>query len=194
MYSRGISHFLIAKQLIEEGIKGKLWHDSVIGKIIRNSVYKGDYILNRGKKTEKYYKDACPRIVDDELWDYCQAQAPKDLRHYKRDKEYIFLQKLNCPTCGRILAGGATHKIKNDKWYFYYRCEDCKNSIKEETIEDSVKVLLSDILEYDNVVNEFFLPVLKYKLDNPKQELEKELKSLNNKKIELEKHILIQYL
>lgn len=67
------------------------------------------------------------------------------------------------------------------------------NIIKEETIEDSVKVLLSDILEYDNVVNEFFLPVLKSKLDNPKQELEKELKSLNNKKIELEKHILIQY-
>lgn len=46
------------------------------------------------------------------------------------------------------------------------------NIIKEETIEDSVKVLLSDILEYDNVVNEFFLPVLKSKLDNPKQELD----------------------
>ncbi len=27
------------------------------------------------------------------------------------------------------------------------------NIIKEETIEDSVKVLLSDILKYDNVVN-----------------------------------------
>ena len=61
------------------------------------------------------------------------------------------------------------------------------NIIKEETIEDSVKVLLSDILEYDNVVNEFFLPVLKSKLDNPKQELEKELKSLNNKKDRIRK-------
>lgn len=30
---------------------------------------------------------------------------------------------------------------------------DCKNNIKEETIEKSVKTLLSDILEYDNVVN-----------------------------------------
>ena len=28
------------------------------------------------------------------------------------------------------------------------------NIIKEETIENSVKTLLSDILEYDNVVNE----------------------------------------
>ena len=49
------------------------------------------------------------------------------------------------------------------------------NIIKEETIEDLVKILLSDILEYDNIVNKFFLPVLKSKLDNPKQELEKEL-------------------
>lgn len=104
-----------------------------------------------------------------------------------RTQTYIFLQKLRCPKCGRILAGGATHKIKADKWYFYYRCEDCKNNIKEETIENSVKKLLSDILEYDNVVNEFFLPVLKSKIDNPKEQLEKELKSLNNKKERIRK-------
>ena len=61
------------------------------------------------------------------------------------------------------------------------------NNIKEETIEDSVKTLLSNILEYDNVVNEFFLPLLKSKLDNPKQELEKEFKSLNNKKDRIRK-------
>ncbi len=32
-----------------------------------------------------------------------------------RTQTYIFLQKLRCPKCGRILAGGATHKIKYDK-------------------------------------------------------------------------------
>lgn len=104
-----------------------------------------------------------------------------------RTQTYIFLQKLRCPKCGRILADGATHKIKADKWYFYYRCEDCKNNIKEETIEKSVKKLLSDILEYNNVVNEFFLPVLKSKINNPKEQLEKELKSLNNKKERIKK-------
>ena len=30
------------------------------------------------------------------------------------------------------------------------------NIIKEETIENSVKTLLSDILEYDNVVNKMY--------------------------------------
>ena len=93
-----------------------------------------------------------------------------------RTQTYIFLQKLRCPKCNRILAGGATHKIKADKWYFYYRCENCKNNIKEEVIEESIKNTLSDILEYDNVVNEFFLPMLKNN-----NEKDKEIISLKNK-------------
>ena len=128
------------------------------------------------------------------MWDNCQVQKKKNQKNYMRTQTYIFLQKLRCPKCGRILAGGASHKIKSDKWYFYYRCEKCKNNIQENKIEEKIKNLLSDIMEYDNVVNEFFLPVLKAKIDNPKEQLEKELKSLNNKKIELEKHILMNYL
>lgn len=65
-----------------------------------------------------------------------------------------------------ILAGGASHKIKADKWYYYYRCEKCRGNIREHEIEDSIKELLSDIFEYDSVVNEFFLPVLQNKIDN----------------------------
>lgn len=42
-------------------------------------------------------------------------------------------------------------------------------------------------MEYDNVVNEFFLPVLKSKVDDPKIELENELKKLNNKKERIRK-------
>jgi len=110
----------------------------------------------------------------------------KELRNYKRDKEYLFLQKLRCPKCGRILGGNATRK-KNGKVYYYYQCNVCKITIKETKIEDAVKTLLADILEYDNVVNEFFLPVLKSKIDNPKEELSKELKKLNNKKERIKK-------
>lgn len=99
-----------------------------------------------------------------------------------RSQTYIFLQKLKCPKCNRILAGRATHKIKADKWYYYYGCENCKNNIKEQEIEESIKRILNDIMEYDNVVNEFFLPVLKSKIDNPKEKLEKEINSLEKKK------------
>ena len=127
------------------------------------------------------------KMLSKELWESCQVQKKKNQKNYMRTQTYIFLQKLKCPKCGRILAGGASHKIKSDKWYFYYRCENCKNNIHENKIEEHIKTLLADILEYDNVVNEFFLPVLKSKVDDPKIELENELKKLNNKKERIRK-------
>ena len=83
------------------------------------------------------------------------SKEEKSKELYENSNLYIFLQKLRCPKCGRILAGGASHKIKADKWYFYYRYENCKNNIHKDKIENKIKVLLADILEYDNVVNGF---------------------------------------
>lgn len=47
--------------------------------------------------------------------------------------------------------------------------------------------MLSDIFEYDSVVNEFFLPVLQNKIHNPKEDYEKEITNLNNKKVRIRK-------
>ena len=74
------------------------------------------------------------------MWDNCQVQKKKNQKNYMRTQTYIFLQKLRCPKCGRILAGGASHKIKSDKWYFYYRCEKCKNKIQENKIEKRLRI------------------------------------------------------
>ena len=52
-----------------------------------------------------------------------------------RTQTYISLQKLKCPKCGIMLASDATNKVKANKWHFYYRCEDCKNNIKEKDNE-----------------------------------------------------------
>ena len=188
LYFEGNSYSTIANILNKEKVLDKTnWRDVRILKILSNEIYKGDYVSGKTLNKPVYYENVVEPIVSKELWENCQAQKKKNQKNYMKTQTYIFLQKLRCPKCGRILAGGATHKIKANKWYFYYRCEDCKNNIKEETIENSVKKLLSDILEYDNVVNEFFLPVLKSKIDNPKEQLEKELKSLNNKKERIRK-------
>lgn len=188
LYFEGNSYSTIANIFNKEKVLYKTdWRDVRILKILSNEIYKGDYVSGKTLNKPVYYENVVEPIVSKELWENCQAQKKKNQKNYMRTQTYIFLQKLRCPKCGRILAGGATHKIKADKWYFYYRCEDCKNNIKEETIEKSVKKLLSDILEYDNVVNEFFLPVLKSKINNPKEQLEKELKSLNNKKERIRK-------
>ena len=103
-----------------------------------------------------------------------------------RTQTYFFLQKLKCPKCGRILAGGATHKVKNDKWYFYYRCEDCKNNIKENKIEEAIMHILNDVFEYDSVVNELFT-IEKFKEETEKLDnLIKELKEkiISNQQVE----------
>ena len=54
------------------------------------------------------------------------------------------------------------------------------NIIKEETIENSVKTLLSDILEYDNVVNEMYY-------DNVLDDDDIEELDLNKEKDDLER-------
>ena len=188
LYFEGKSYFNIATIFNEEKVLGKTnWCDTGILRIIANEVYKGDYVHGKRTNHPTYYKDVVEPIVSKELWESCQVQKKKNQKNYMRTQTYIFLQKLKCPKCGRILAGGASHKIKSDKWYFYYRCENCKNNIHENKIEEHIKTLLADILEYDNVVNEFFLPVLKSKVDDPKIELENELKKLNNKKERIRK-------
>ena len=188
LYFEGKSYYNIATIFNEEQVLGKTnWKDTGILRIISNEVYKGDYVHGKRTNHPTLYKDVVEPIISKEMWENCQVQKKKNQKNYMRTQTYIFLQKLKCPKCGRILAGGASHKIKSDKWYFYYRCENCKNNIHENKIEDKIKNLLADILEYDNVVNEFFLPVLKSKVDNPKEQLEKELKNLNNKQDRIRK-------
>lgn len=188
LYFEGRSYYNIATIFNDEQVLGKTnWKDTGILRIISNEVYKGDYVHGKRTNHPTLYRDVVEPIISKEMWENCQVQKKKNQKNYMRTQTYIFLQKLKCPKCGRILAGGASHKIKSDKWYFYYRCENCKNNIHENKIEDKIKVLLADILEYDNVVNEFFLPVLKSKVDNPKEQLEKELKNLNNKKERIRK-------
>ena len=187
LYYEGNSYQTIANIYNEEKVFRKTnWCDSTILRILENEIYKGDYV--HGKKTNNptHYENVVEPLVSKELWEECQVQKRKNSRNYKRDKEYLFLQKLRCPKCSRILGGNATRK-KNGKVYYYYQCNNCKITIKEPKIEETIKTMLADILEYDNVVNEFFLPVLKSKLENPKEELSKEIKKLNNKKERIKK-------
>ncbi len=188
LYFEGLTYNTIAKLFNKEKVLDKTnWCDTGILKIISNVIYKGDYIQGKTTRNPRYFPDVVEPIVSKELWDSCQVQKKKNQRNYMRSQTYIFLQKLKCPKCGRILAGGASHKIKADKWYYYYRCEKCRGNIREHEIEDSIKELLSDIFEYDSVVNEFFLPVLQNKIHNPKEDFEKEITNLNNKKVRIRK-------
>ncbi len=135
LYFEGNSYQTIANIFNEENVANKKWRDNTILQMIENPIYKGDFI--HGKRTGKptYYENVAPPLVSKEMWESCQVQKKKNSRNYMRYKDYLFLQKIRCPKCGRILGGKATYKKKNDKIYYYYGCEKCKNNIKEDKIK-----------------------------------------------------------
>ena len=188
LYLEGCSYSKIANIFNEEQIAGKVnWNDTRIFNIITNPIYKGDFVSKAKSKHPEFYYDVVEPLVSKDVWENCQVQKKKNQRNYLRSNYYIFLQKIKCPKCGRILAGGASHKLKADKWYYYYRCDKCRDNIREVDIEASVIDLLNSIFEYDSLVNDYFLPILRNKIDNPKEKLFKEIKDLENKKERIKK-------
>ncbi len=182
LYFEGNSYQTIANIFNSENVGNKKWRDNTILEMIENPVYKGDYIFGKRTKHPQTFEDVVEPIVSKEMWKNCQVQKKKNSRNFMRDKTYLFLQKIKCPKCGNILGGKATYKRKADIVYYYYGCNNCKNLIREDYIEKSILELLGDIYEYDALVNDFFLPLLKNKIENPKESFEKEIKELNNKK------------
>lgn len=188
LYIEGCSYTKIANIFNKEKVYGKTnWNDTRIYNIITNPIYKGDFISKKNSKNPEYYENVVEPLVSKEIWENCQVQKKKNQRNYLRSNYYIFLQKIKCPTCGRILAGGASHKVKQDKWYYYYRCDKCRKNIRETDIESSIIDLLNDIFEYDSLVNDYFLPILRNKIDNPKEKLFKDIKELEKKKERIKK-------
>ena len=181
MYHDGLSYKKISNVLNEEKVLDKTnWRDSTILNILENPIYKGDFIHGRRTKHPTYYFDVVEPLVSKEYWEECQVQQKKNSRSFQRTLTYLFMQKLKCPKCKRILGGKATTK-KNGNSYYYYYCHDCKISFKESEIEKTIDEYMDSIVEYDSIVNQYFLPMIKQKIENPKEELEKELKSQKSK-------------
>ena len=184
LYYNGYSYQKISNLFKEEKVLGKdNWRDSTIMGILENEIYKGDFVHGKKTKHPTYYEDVVEPIISKEMWADCQVQRKKNSRSYKRTLTYLYLQKLKCPKCGRVLGGKATTK-KNGNTYFYYYCNDCKIEFKEKVINDYFSQFISELVEYDSVVNQFFLPMIKQKFDEPREQLEKEI---NEQKVKLER-------
>ena len=181
LYYNGNSYQTISNILNEEQVLGKTnWRDSTITAILENEVYKGDFVHGKRTKHPTYYENVVEPLVSKEMWEDCQVQKKKNSRAYQRTLTYLFLQKICCPRCNNLMGGKATKK-KNGNVYYYYYCNDCKINLKENIIEEYFENFINEIVEYDSVVNQFFLPMIKQKFDEPKELLEKELDKQNAK-------------
>ena len=186
LYLQGKSYQTIANILNEEKVLSpKKWKDSKIEKIINNRIYVGDYerfkrVAKEQGKEPVIYPNVVEPIITRAMFEDVQIQKEKNQRAYCRDRVYIFMQKMICPKCGKIMQCKGTGGKK--KKYMYYHCTDCKIYLREDLIEEEVMPMIMDLIEYDMTVKKYFYPVLADKKERNTAKLDKEISSLQSRK------------
>jgi len=144
----------------EVSTQQKSWRDCTIGTILNNKVYYGVYEHKKKNKDENVEEKTghIPPIITKEIYDECQENIKKNSRNYYRNKRYLFMQKLVCPKCGRIMACNGTKK-PDGKEYLYYKCKDCKTRFREDLIEEVLVKELSKLLEFYLITEKNFIPI-----------------------------------
>ena len=102
------------KEFSKESIK---WRGNVISDMIRNPIYKGQWITNSGKENE-IIRDA-PVIINEELYDRVIANLEKNKKSVGKRAEYHYLLNglIRCD-CGREMRGKKRLKGKDSA----YKC------------------------------------------------------------------------
>ena len=171
---QGKSYQTIANILNEEKVlEPKKWDDSTIEKIINNKIYVGDYerfkrVAKEQGKEPVIYPNVVEPIITRAMFEDIQIQKEKNQRAYCRDRVYIFMKKMKCPKCGKLMGSKGTGGKK--KKYMYYHCSECKIYLRE------------DLIEYDMTVKKYFYPVLADKKEKNTDKLDKEINTLKNQK------------
>ena len=179
LYLEGKSHQAIANIYNKEKVLGKTnWYDSTIQKILSNELYKGDYVNGKRTKHPTYYENVIEPIVSKEKWKSCQYQKLRNARHYERTATYLFTNKLKCSKCGNFLGGHATTKT-NGKKYYYYKCNTCKTYFNEIDIEKELKAFMLELAKQDDLINNYYTPFIKSKLEDKTEDYKKEIKELD---------------
>lgn len=185
MYLEGKSYQTIANVLNNEEIPtqtNKKWKDTTIAKIISNKIYIGDFekYKNIQEKETVVYMNVVEPIISRAMFQDVQIQKEKNQRAFCRDRVYIFMQKMICPKCGKVMqCKGSGGKKKK---YMYYHCNECKIYLREDLIENLVMPFIMDLIEYDMTVKKYFYPVLADKKERNTAKLDKEISSLQNQK------------
>lgn len=179
LYLEGKSHQAITNIYNKEKVLGKTnWYDSTIQKILSNELYKGDYVNGKRTKHPTYYENVIEPIVSKEKWESCQYQKLRNARHYERTATYLFTNKLKCSKCGNFLGGHATTKT-NGKKYYYYKCNTCKTYFNEIDIEKELKAFMLELAKQDDLINNYYTPFIKSKLEDKIEDYKKEIKDLD---------------
>ena len=144
----------------EKRIIYRTWTDASISVILNNKSYMGIYEHRKRVKDKDIVeiRGKVPQIISEETFNECQDNLRKNGRNYYREKNYLFMQKLRCPKCGRILACNGTRKA-NRKEYLYYKCYSCNIYVREEWIEEKLISELNELLELYYILGDNYFSI-----------------------------------
>ena len=166
LYLDGASVCSICKLFNEEEVLNRHWATTTVDKILSNQLYIGN--MKFGKRTNgenQIFENVVPAIIDKTTFNMVQKRKEKNLKNFKRKLVYIFMQKIKCPKCGKIM-GGSSSTSKNKTKHIYYKCASCNTRINENRIEKSLMKFLNDMLDFFLIVDNSFKPTLNLDTEN----------------------------
>lgn len=181
MYLEGSSVCNICEEFNEENVLNRHWATTTVDKILSNKIYIG--IIEHGKRDKKntqIFEDVVPAIIDKTTFKCVQKRKEKNLKNYKRKRTYIFMQKILCPKCHKIMGGESSTSGTGDK-HIYYKCNCCKKRISEKKIEKEPMKFLNDMLDFFLIIDNSFKPSMCRDIEEEISKYEKMKNELNDK-------------
>ena len=182
-YVNGLSVCTITKKLNNKNALNRNWRTTTIDRMLSNYIYCGDYLYGKRAKNMKpiHLENICPAIIDKETFKMVQTQKERNLKNYTRKHTYVYMQKIVCSKCNKIM-GGSSSTSKNKPTQIYYKCNCCNTRINEKKIEKPLMLFLNDMLDYylliDNNFKSFFNEDLNIEIDKYNKMLDKCSKKL----------------
>jgi len=179
LYLDGLAVNSICKLFNSENVLNRHWATTTVDKMLSNQLYIGN--MEYGKRTNgqvQVFEDVVPAIIDKTTFNMVQKRKEKNLKNFTRKLTYIFMQKIKCPKCNKIM-GGCSSTSKNNAKHLYYKCAGCGMRINEKRIEKPLMKFLNDMLDFFLIIDNSFKPSLNKDTENDikkYQKIESDLK------------------
>ena len=187
LYLDGLAVNSICKLFNDEEVLNRKWPTTTVDKILSNQLYIGN--MEYGKRTDgdiQIFEDVVPAIIDKTTFEMVQKRKEKNLKNYTRKLTYIFMQKIRCPRCNKIM-GGCSSTSKDNTKHLYYKCASCKMRINEKRIEKPLMKFLNDMLDFFLIIDNSFKPTLNRDTKNDIKKYQKIESDLKEKETRIKK-------